>query len=304
MKTDRFRSWRKGRSGWIRIPLLLFLATLVICFGCQDSPKHYSLRGQVLTKDLDTKQLTVNGDAIPGFMAAMAMPYPVKDLQGLTDVQPGDKVTADVVVQSSDNYWLEHVVITDKSGRGSVSATAPHELLPGQAVPDVPLINQDGNTIHLAQFKGQAVLLTFIYTRCPLPTFCPLISSEFAAIHKEMAKSPATLRKTHLLSISLDPTYDTPPVLRKYGLAYLQDDPGGFRHWDFVSTAPADLQTLAAAFGLEYFEQDNQISHSMSTVLVGPDGTVAKSWPGNEWKTSDVTAALRQSISTKPGTKG
>lgn len=303
MKIDRSKSSRKGMNAGVRT-LLLALLSFAVLAGCQDSAKHYALRGQVLTKDLNTKQLTVNGDAIPGFMAAMAMPYPVKDLQGLTDVQPGDKVTADVVVQNNDNYWLEHVVITDKSGRGSVSATVPHELLPGQAVPDVPLINQDGKTIHLAQFKGQSVLLTFIYTRCPLPTFCPLISSEFATIHKEMAQNPAELRKTHLLSISLDPTYDTPPVLRKYGLAYLQDDPAGFRHWDFVSTTPADLQTLAAAFGLEYFEQNNQISHSMSTVLVGPDGTVAKSWPGNEWKTSDVIAALRQSISTKSTTKG
>ena len=299
MKTDQSQGRRSVRSGDVRILLLTLFAAFAACAGCQVSPKRYSLQGQVLTKDLDTKQLTVNHDAIPGFMPAMAMPYPVKDLQGLTNAEPGDKVSADVVVESKDKYWLEHVIITDKSGRGSVTATAPHELLPGQAVPDVPLINQDGKTIHLTQFKGQAVLLTFIYTRCPLPTFCPLISSEFASIHKEMAKSSADLRKTHLLSISLDPTYDTAPVLRKYGLAYLQDDAAGFRDWDFVSTTPADLQTLAAAFGLEYFEQNNQISHSMSTVLIGADGTVAKSWPGNEWKTSDVIAAIRQTISSK-----
>ena len=92
------------------------------------------------------------------------------------------------------NYWLEHITITDQSARGSVSAaTKPHELLPGEKVPDVPLINQDGKTLHLADFKGKAVLLTFIYTRCPLPTFCPLISSEFAAIHNDLAQTPADL---------------------------------------------------------------------------------------------------------------
>ena len=134
--------------------------------------------------------------------------------------------------------------------------------------------------------------------------FARLISSEFATIHKELAKNPAELRKTHLLSISLDPTYDTPPVLRKYGWPICKTIAAGFGHWDFVSTTPADLQNLAAAFGLEYFEQNNQISHSMNTVLLARDGTVAKSWPGNEWKTSDVIAALRQAISTKSTTKG
>ena len=90
MKIDRSKSSRKGMNAGVRT-LLLALLSFAVLAGCQDSAKHYALRGQVLTKDLNTKQLTVNGDAIPGFMAAMAMPYPVKDLQGLTDVQPGTR---------------------------------------------------------------------------------------------------------------------------------------------------------------------------------------------------------------------
>jgi protein SCO1/2 len=156
------------------------------------------------------------------------------------------------------------------------------------------MIDQDGKTLHLRQFKGKAVLLTFIYTRCPLPNFCPLISSEFAEIHKELKQDPDDLKRTHLISISLDPAYDTAPVLRKYGLAYLQDDASGFKHWDFVSTTPQDLDKLASAFGLQYSEQDNQIAHSMETVLIAANGTVAKSWPGNEWKPGEVLAAVKQ----------
>src|SRR5277367_4677753 len=113
MKPPRSKNWRRRITGEMRILLFAAAAAFAVCAGCQTSAKRYALRGQVLSKDLDTKQLTVNGDAIPGFMAAMAMPYPVKDLQGLTDVQPGDKVTADVVVQDSSKYWLEHVAITD-----------------------------------------------------------------------------------------------------------------------------------------------------------------------------------------------
>ena len=273
----------------------LVVACLLGAAGCQSSTKHYTLTGQVLAKSESAGQVSVANDNIPGFMSAMTMNYPVKDPQGLQQVQPGDRITADVLVQNGgSNYWLEHITITDQSARGSVSAaTKPRELLPGETVPDVPLVNQDGKTLHLADFKGKAVLLTFIYTRCPLPTFCPLISSEFSAIHNDLSQTPAIYRKTHLVSVSLDPNYDTAPVLRKYGLAYLKDDASGFAQWDFVSTSPADLQKLASAFGLEFYEQNNQISHSMSTILLAPDGSVKQIWPGNEWKTSDVLAAIK-----------
>jgi protein SCO1/2 len=277
--------------------LILLATALSLIVGCQTQEKHYTLSGRVVAKSPSAGQLSVDGDNIPGFMPAMIMPYPVKDTQGLAAVEPGDRITANVVVRNNDDYWVDHITITDKSERGPFSASPPHELLPGEAVPDVPLINQDGKRLHLSQFKGKAVLLTFIYTRCPLPTFCPLISSEFVAIQSALAKSPADYGRTHLMSISLDPAYDTPPVLRKYGLAYLRDDASGFAHWDFVSTTPADLQNLASAFGLQYFEQNNQISHSMSTVLLAPDGTVAKTWLGNEWKTSEVLAALKNATS-------
>jgi protein SCO1/2 len=281
-----------------RIPALL---ALVFVFGAvggfRSSQKHYGLRGRVLAKSTD--QVTVNHEDISGFMPAMTMLYRVKDSAGLEQVQPGDSITADLVVDGSKNYWLEHLVITGSSGRESISATTPHELEPGDQIPDVQLINQDGKTIHLSEFKGKSVLITFIYTRCPFPTFCPLLSNEFASIQRGLLKTPENYKRTHLLSISLDPSHDIPPVLRKYGLGYLQNDPAGFAHWDFVSTTPADLQKLATAFGLIYFEQDNQIIHSMQTVLLASDGTVAKIWPGNEWRQPEILDAMRQAVSTQ-----
>lgn len=136
------------------------------------------------------------------------------------------------------------------------------------------------------------MLVTFIYTRCPLPTFCPRLSSQFAKIQDDLAKTPLDFAKTHLVTISFDPKYDTPPVLRKYGLAYLDNDPTGFSHWDFASTNPDDLRKIAYAFGLEYFE-NNQISHTMVIVLISPEGTVAKYW-STEWTAAELEDALRQ----------
>jgi len=276
------------------VRLVAFICLLSNLSGCKNSDKHYVLHGRVMGRNSTSGELIVDHEEIPGFMMAMTMPYPIRNPNALNGVEIGDKITADVVVQDDRTYWLENIVVIDKSGRGSIPSTTPHELSMGEQVPDVPLVNQDGKTLHLSQFKGKTLLLTFIYTRCPFPNFCPLISSKFSTIHKELAGDPSARERSHLLSISLDPSYDVPPVLRKYGLAYLGDDASGFEQWDFVSTSVEDLQKLATAFGLQYFEQNHQISHSLSTILIAPDGKVAKSWAGNDWKTTEVVSALRQ----------
>jgi protein SCO1/2 len=277
-----------------------FAFAVLVFSGCNGSPKHYQLVGTVMSKSVEDGQLVVDHKEIPGFMMAMTMPYTSHDAAGLQAVQPGDKITADVVVESPNHYWLEHIVITDSSGRAAAAANAPHELQVGDPVPSVPFVNQDAKSLVLTDFKGKAVLLTFIYTRCPNPDFCPRISGQFAAVEKELEKSPADYAGTRLLSITLDPTYDTPTVLRKYGLSYLNNNAAALDHWEFLATTPDDLQPLATEFGLEYSVQDNQIAHSMNTILIGADGKVAKQWPGNDWKTDEVVAALRQAEVAKP----
>lgn len=277
-----------------RTLLLLVLAGALLASGCQSKTKHYDLKGQVLDKNPATKEITVKHGDIPGFMPAMTMPYPVKDQVGFHRVQPGDVITADVVTANKGNeYWLQNLRITGDSGRKTVKLSIVHRLDIGDYVPDLPLVNQDGKSFKLGDFKGKAVLVTFIYTRCPVPTFCPRLSSRFAKIQEDLSKTPADFEKTHLVTISFDPAYDTPPVLRKYGLAYLDNDPAGFSHWDFASTNPGDLRRIADAFGLEYFEEDNQISHTMVIVLISPQGTVAKYW-GIDWTIAELEDALRQ----------
>jgi protein SCO1/2 len=272
------------------IGLMLLLAAPV---GCNRT-KKYPLQGEVVAKNAATNEITVKHGDIPGFMPAMAMPYRVKDPAVVHELQPGDKIAAEVVVgKDQSDYWLEDVRITDESARGQAKPpAAPHMLMPGERVPDVALINQDGRTIHLSDFAGKALLVTFIYTRCPMPNFCPRLSSQFARIHDELKKNPEDYSKTHLLTISFDPKYDTPTVLRKYGLAYLDGDESGFSHWDFASTNPTDLGHLAQTFGLQYEEQDNQISHTMSIVLIAPDGTVAKFW-STDWTWTELMGSMQ-----------
>jgi protein SCO1 len=273
---------------------ILLVAGILSC----NQNKRYPLQAQVTAKDLSMREITLIHGDIPGFMPAMTMPYRLNNVQALQDLEPGDKITAEVVVANRGrDYWLEHVRITDRSGRGQVKqeVSPSRMLMPGEPAPDVPLVNQDGRTIHLSDFKGKALLVTFIYTRCPMPDFCPRLTSEFARVHNEFKKSGDDYSHTHLLTISFDPKYDAPPVLRKYGLAYLDGDKTGFSHWDFATGDPKDLKALAHAFGLSYEEQGGLITHTMSIALIAPDGTIVKFWGAN-WTWMELADSMRRAV--------
>ena len=108
-----------------------------------------------------------------------------------------------------------------------------------------------------------------------------------------LPSDPKAYNASHLISISLDPGYDQPPVLRQYGLAYLDDNAGAFSHWEFADTTPGDLKKLAEAFGLQYNEENNQITHTMATTLIDPDSKVAQTWAGSDWNPDDVASAIK-----------
>jgi len=272
---------------------LLILIGVFGAVACQPATKEFQLHGQVIQSDPAKKTIVIKHGDIPGFMPGMAMQYKVKQAGDSEGLKPGDTIDANIsVLKDGSDFWLTGVRITAR-GANAAEKSAGQMLKPGEPVPDLELINQDGKKIHLSDFKGKAVLLTFIYTRCPLPEFCPRLSSQFAKIHADLAKTPDEYAQTHLLSVSLDPKYDTPAVMRKYGLAYLSDDASGFSHWDFATATPDNLRALANAFGLVYIEEDNQISHTMNIVLIAPDGTVSKYWSG-DWTTADLETALRQ----------
>jgi protein SCO1/2 len=138
------------------------------------------------------------------------------------------------------------------------------------------------------------VLLTFIYTRCPVPDYCVLMSSNFAAIERELELDAALYKATHLVSISFDPAYDTPKVLRSYGAAQTgKYDRETFAHWEFVTAEAEEVKKVAQFFGLTYVPEKDQIVHSLQTALIAPDGKVAKLYSGNKWKPSDVLSDIR-----------
>jgi protein SCO1/2 len=254
----------------------------------------YHLRGKIVSTDVAHGIVVVDHEAIPGFMDAMTMPYQLKDPTIASDLHPGDTITADVLVSKSseETVVLDHIVVIAQGKPDYKPPVIYHVPAPGDAVPDFALRNQDGREIHLDQFRGKTLLVTFIYTRCPLPNFCPLITHNFAVINQQLAANPALYAKTHLLCVSFDPEHDTPARLRAYGAQYIGSDAkNAFAHWDFAVPTKPELLEMAKYFDIGISPgPDDTITHTLSTTLIGPKGKVTQFYPGNEWTPEQVAA--------------
>jgi protein SCO1/2 len=287
------------------------LLAVFVLAGCHSSQKPasqpassqnfkvYHLRGKVVSTDAAKGEVTLNHEAIPGFMDAMTMPYKLKDASILGELHPGDVITADLLVSQDPDadVLLDHIVVVAQGKPDYLPKVIYHVPAPGDAVPDFKLRNQDGRLIHLGQFRGKALVITFIYTRCPSPNFCPWVTRNFASLDKLLAGDSELYAKTHLLSISFDPEHDTPARLRAYGATYIGGDTSAaFKHWEFAAPENPVLTEMAKFFDLGMTEnQDSTITHTLSTTLIGPDGKVVRFYPGNEWTPEQVLADVRQS---------
>ncbi len=260
--------------------------------------KVYKVRGKVVSTNPATGEVTLDHEAIPGFMEAMTMPYKLKDANILGELHPGDLITADLLVsQNADaDLLLDHIVVVGQAKPDYKPKVSYHVPSTGDKVPDFKLRNQDGRSIHLDQFRGKELLITFIYTRCPLPNFCPRVTHNFADIDKQLAASPVLYGKTHLLCVSFDPEHDSPERLRAYGATYIGSDAkNAFAHWDFATPEKPVLDKMAQFFdvGITHDANDS-ITHTLSTTLVGADGKVVQFYPGNEWTVEQVLADVKK----------
>lgn len=271
------------------------VVSLAVCIGavaCHQEPEvkvhYYELKGTVISVDKGHQQAVINHQAIPGFMEAMTMGYTIKDDAALEQMKAGDHITARVVV-APHNMYLDHVVIVQKNGQAQASPTVEtHIPKPGDQVPDFTMLNQSGRRVHFKGYRGKIVLLTFIYTRCPFPNYCPRLTGNFAEINRTLGKDVALKGRTVLLSLSFDPEHDTPKVLRDYAAHYAGKDDPGYKRWGFAAIPSGELKDVALFFGLSYWTQGQQIVHSMSTTLVGPDQKIFRWYFGNDWTPAQI----------------
>ena len=284
-----------------RFALLLLFAFILISSGCNRHPrneKRYPIEGKVIAVNKIDRTATINHKDIQGYMPGMTMEFKVRNDANLEMIRPGDLITGTLVVDDISS-WIEITSSTDGGSQLTPTSIVPGEPKPGDAVPDFQLVNQDGKPIHLSQYAGKALALTFVYTRCPQPDQCTLMSSNFAAVDQELQKQPDAYAKTHLLTISFDPDYDSPKVMRSYGASHTgRYSDETFQHWEFATGSADQVKGIAQFFGLRYFHDtesgEDLVIHSLRTAVIGPDGKVLKLYRGNEWKPAELVEDLRE----------
>jgi len=299
----------KRSAVYCRFAGIILLLSFIFVSGCSQQDRdahgpaspaqsqHFAVRGIVREIKPDGKTAVIAHEEIPGYMEAMTMPFRVKDTNELAKVTVGDQVTFRLVV-TQDDGWIEGL---EKKGANldlppsrdlfrEVREVDPLKV--GDPLPNYRFTNQLGQVVAMNDFRGKALAFTFIFTRCPFPTFCPRMNTHFAEAHRRLAALPDLAGKWHFLTISFDPQFDTPAVLKKYAENHRYE---AGKHWSFLTGALVDMDALTEQFGL-YFSRDGAqgitFNHNLRTVVVNPGGKVQQVFSGNEWTVEDLVAEM------------
>jgi protein SCO1/2 len=252
--------------------------------------RRFELQGQILAVRPERHEVVIKHQDIKGLMPGMTMPFTVRDDALIADKKAGDLVTATLVVGETQAY-LSTLTTTGHAAVPEAAPAPPPDILePGQPVKDATLVDQDNKPRAFSTFKGHRLAVTFIYTRCPLPDFCPLMDKHFAAVQKTIMSTPA-LADVRLLTVTLDPEFDKPAILKAYARRR-EADPAV---WTFLTGEPAEVKQFATQFGL-YVEHNPQnaidITHNLRTAVIDPDGHLITVRNGNSWTPTELVADL------------
>ncbi|MBI4263376.1 MAG: SCO family protein [Acidobacteria bacterium] len=257
-------------------------------------PRQYEVKGQILRIDPERREVLVSHEDIPGFMAAMTMPYRVRDAALLEGKEPGDLFTATLVVEEVDAY----LSTLTRTGHAPIETppagpilTAADLLEEGDTVPDHVLVDQDRIPRLMVSLRGHRVALTFMYTRCPLPDFCPRMDRNFVEVQKAVAEAPE-LADVRLVSVTLDPEVDTPDVLKAHAQRVGADP----RRWHFVTGDREEVLSFAKRFGVTAEPPGapgDMLVHNLRTAVIDPDGRLVSVRSGNMWTPAELVADLQ-----------
>ncbi len=279
----------KGRACLLGLSLLL-TASPLFC-------KTYSASGLVLRTDREHLSLEVSCQAIPGYMEAMAMTFPVRSAEALDGLKPGMMIDFKLDVRKNAAYAeqirihaYENTAQEPMTARqleildAATSTPIRHEplLQVGEAVPDFTSIDQKRRNVRLSALQGRVVAITFIYTRCPLPNFCFRMSNNFGVLQRRFADRME--KDLVLLGISFDPEYDQPETLADYARTWTKDSKG----WHFLTVPSADVKNLCGEFGVNSWQDEGLLTHSLRTVILDRQGRIAANLEGNEYSAKQL----------------
>ncbi|HKS37146.1 MAG TPA: SCO family protein [Verrucomicrobiae bacterium] len=298
----------------IALKFLMPVALALLAVGCakenttpssgdkkSGEPQTYQVKGVVKELKPDGKTVIIKHEEVPNYMPAMTMPFEVRDRKELAGLKPADEVSFRLLVTEED-AWIEQIT---RLGTADPTEPPPREtfrrvrivepLEIGDPIPDYPFTNELGQAISLGQFKGKALGITFIFTRCPIPNFCPRMSENFAAAYKRLSETRDGPDNWHLLSVSFDPEFDSPATLKNYGSRYKRDT----NRWNFATGALIEIDAITEQFGLVFPREGVNFNHNLRTVVIDAQGKVQKVFIGNEWKVDDFVAEMVEAANAK-----
>jgi protein SCO1/2 len=252
---------------------------LIAVMGATGCAAHHTTTGLVLKVDHPAATVTISHDAFPGYMDAMAMPFDLKGSARRARLTPGDRIKFRLSVKG-DHSWVDRVEVVSAApvDAGLQNTPAVPVLVPvGTAMPDFELIDQNEKAVTLSALKGKVVAVTFIYSRCPLPDYCPRMVENFKALRARFASRMD--RDLVFLTISFDPRYDTPAILARYAASQRAGGPG----WHFLTGDPTKIERVCNAFGIQYWAEEGLITHSLQTAVIDRDGKLAATVEGKDF---------------------
>lgn len=284
----RFLNAFPSRRSWI-----IALLVAVFCAGCGTKDERvFTVRGVVRAAYADGA-ITIQHEEIPGFMPAMTMPF-YADAGEVRDFRPGDRVEFEFRVGERSRAakfkktGTEPAAATGREQARPTGESGFRRLRAGDRVPSFNLVDQDEQPLSDEDLRGRHTVLSFVFTRCPVPEFCPLIAKKLQAVHAHLEKPDTAGQRVQLVTVTIDPEFDRPAVLKAYGRSL----GANFDHWRFATGAPAEIERLARLFAVRIERNGASLDHTLATALVGPDGTVVEVWRGNAWKPEEVVARI------------
>ncbi len=288
--------------------LALVLGAGLVLTGCSGSkkdhaaeaatPKRYPIRGVIVSVDLKNHAVLLNHQAIPGYMPAMTMEYGMSP-GDLANAKAGQRIRAMMNPDAKGLPQLEDVWPDDQAGDKAIGqgerslrdntvsrGTGAYREL-GEKMPGFVLYNQDGKVVTAADFKGKMVMIDFIYTRCPIANMCPLETSKMVQT-QQLAKK-AGVKNVEFISITLDPKNDTPGVLKEYA----KDRSIDTSNFSFLTGPEQAVNDLLTQFGVLAQLKGGIIQHTLATLLISPNGTIAYRADGSDWEPKDFVDRMK-----------
>jgi protein SCO1/2 len=259
------------------------------------TPERHAAMGVVLDVDRETKTVVISHQDIPGLMAAMTMPFNVRDVKELAAARVDSMVDFTLVVANNVS-WIEDIHAHVPGGSSQPAAVPrlqlidrllaheppPAPLAAGDAVPDFTLTDQAGRAVRLSDLKGKVVAVSFMYSRCRLPDFCLRMSNNLGALQKRFVSDLG--EDVVLLTLTFDPTNDTPEVLGEYAKKWNADASS----WHFLTGPLAEVQRVCRGFGVNVWPDGGMLTHSLRTIVIDREGKVAASLEGNEFSAKQL----------------